>query len=167
MLFPEDGKRAVKLFRRSMNTLRRKIALVYVLAVVGAGLVYCWGHGMRMVCYTFPTALLLVVVGYRWYARTILRESLAKRAKIAEMEDHWTFSATHVRRQVGPNHATFEWRYLESAVVADDMLVLLISSHAFYCIPLRFFSHAAEMATVADWARAAGVPMQDFRKGTR
>lgn len=162
----EDWNRAVHLYRRGRNAaLGRRIALLYLCCVVGAFLIWCWKNDQQMICFVFFASFASLMIGARAYSAMVLRESLAKRARIAG-DDLWTFSSSRVRRQVGPNHSTFEWRYLESGLLSDDMLVLFPSANACQCLPLRCFADETEMATVAGWATAAGLPMRDFRKGT-
>ncbi|MFD0896100.1 hypothetical protein KBB96_01305 [Luteolibacter ambystomatis] len=161
----DDWKHALRLYRSGMNTLRRKLALLYVYCVVGAGLIFCWLNDIRFVCYLFAVLYGSFLLGWRIYSHMVTRESLEKRERI-EGEDLWIFSLARVRKQAGPNHSTFEWRYLDSIIVADDMLVLLPTTHACYCVPLRLFANKDEMETVVRWAAAAGVPRLDVRKGT-
>ncbi|BCU75345.1 hypothetical protein [Luteolibacter sp. LG18] len=178
--FPEDGpvirvhglpsaaewRHAIRLFRRAQYTLGRKLALAYFYGLIALGWIYAWRHEeLRVMCYIFPATLTLLILGSRWYTAIVLRESLAKRDRIGG-EDEWTFSSTRVLRVLGVNHATHDWRYLEQAVIANDMLLLFPTSTACHCIPLRCFANPEDMATVAGWAMAAGVPLRDLRKGT-
>ncbi|MGC4013789.1 MAG: YcxB family protein [Luteolibacter sp.] len=112
--------------------------------------------------------LILVVIVALWLRRRKFRSMALDRIMLKAARSggcpHWCFAPQGIWLQSGPNEFFFEWQTLDKVVADDELLILINNRFSIECVPVRFFKTPGDLTSILDLARAADLPVTDYRK---
>lgn len=159
-----DWRHAHRLFGRSQSWGKRAILPAFLLLFAAWVL---WRLHATPLAFAFALGLPLYVFlikKYRQHASIRRIESMARKL---DAQPEWIFEPRQITSIWGDNRSVFQWTILEKISLDNELLLLYPTPRNFHCIPLRHLGEGAGVDEIVNYARAACVPIRDFRKGKR